>query len=63
MAWLVRLVTPKDGTCLDPFLGSGSTGVACKMLGRKFIGIEINRDYFNISVKRIQNEVTQYKLF
>ena len=44
------------GTVLDPFMGSGTTGVACKNLGREFIGIEIDKTYFNLAVKRI-NEV------
>jgi len=54
MAWLVRLVTPPNGTCLDPFMGSGTTGVACKNLNRNFIGIELDPDYFKIAEKRIQ---------
>ena len=41
---------------LDPFLGSGSTGVACKNTARKFIGIEINKEYFNIAKERIDKE-------
>ena len=41
---------------LGPFLGSGSTGVACKNTGRKFIGIEINKEYFNIAKERIDKE-------
>ena len=40
---------------LDPFMGSGTTGVACKMLGRKFIGIELDKKYFNIAVDKIYN--------
>lgn len=43
---------------LDPFMGSGTTGVACKELGRNFIGIEISRDYYNIAKKRIDNTMT-----
>ena len=41
------------GTVLDPFMGSGTTGVACKELGRNFIGIEISPEYYKISEKRI----------
>jgi DNA modification methylase len=53
MEYLVRLVTPKNGVCLDPFMGSGTTGVAAKNLGRSFIGIEMEKSYYDISVKRI----------
>ena len=42
------------GTVLDPFMGSGTTGVACVKLGRKFIGIEIEPKYFDIACRRIQ---------
>ena len=46
----------KEGwTILDPFMGSGTTGIACKELGRDFIGIEINKDYYEIAKKRIAN--------
>lgn len=40
---------------LDPFMGSGSTGVACKKLNRNFVGIELNEKYFNIAKERIEN--------
>ena len=43
---------------LDPFMGSGTTGVACKDLNRKFIGIEIVDEYFNIAKDRLENEIT-----
>jgi len=46
---------------LDPFLGSGTTAVACKMLGRRFIGIEINEEYYNIAINRICLTITQNK--
>ena len=48
---------------LDPFMGSGTTGVACANLGRKFIGIEIERKYFDIACERIENAYKQQRLF
>jgi len=53
MKYLVRLVTPKGGTVLDPFMGSGSTGMAAKDLGFDFIGIEKSKEYFKICQNRI----------
>ena len=53
MEYLIKLVTPPQGIVLDPFMGSGSTGVACKELGFKFHGIELNDDYFEIANKRM----------
>ena len=50
-------------TILDPFMGSGTTGVACVNLGRKFIGIEIERRYFDIAVRRIEEAYRQPRLF
>lgn len=53
MEYLCKLVTPPGGIILDPFLGSGSTGVAAKNLGFKIIGIECEKEYFEIAKKRI----------
>lgn len=50
-------------TILDPFMGSGTTGVACVNLGRKFIGIEKERKYFDIACERIQRATNQGRLF
>jgi site-specific DNA-methyltransferase (adenine-specific) len=59
MKWLVERLTIKNGlTILDPFMGSGTTGVACKELGRNFIGIEIEPKYFEIAQRRI-NQTTE----
>lgn len=50
-------------TVLDCFMGSGTTGVACQMLNRDFIGIEISKEYFDIATTRINNVVVQSELF
>jgi site-specific DNA-methyltransferase (adenine-specific) len=51
------------GIVLDPFMGSGTTGVACANLGRKFIGIEIDPKYFDIACRRIEQAQAQMRLF
>lgn len=51
------------GVILDPFMGSGTTGVACANLGRKFIGIEIEKKYFDIACERIEAAYSQGRLF
>lgn len=53
MKYLVRLVTPQGAHIIDPFAGSGSTGMACKELGRSFTGIELDRGYCEIAEQRI----------
>lgn len=60
MRWCVAMT---EGTVLDPFMGSGTTGVACAKLGRKFIGIEIEPKYFDIACKRISEASRQADLF
>ncbi len=54
MEYLIKLICPPGGTVLDPFAGSGSTGVAAKKLGFEFIGIEKEKEYFKIAEKRIE---------
>jgi len=54
MIYLIKLVTPKDGIVLDPFIGSGTTAVAAKQLNRKFIGIERDEEYCKIARKRLE---------
>lgn len=51
------------GTVFDPFMGSGTTGVACVGLGRRFIGIEIDEEYFTTACERIEEETTRTRLF
>jgi 16S rRNA G966 N2-methylase RsmD len=53
MRYLVEKMTQPGDTILDPFMGSGTTGVACVQTGRKFIGIEIDEDYYAIAQKRL----------
>ena len=60
MEWCVGKT---EGTILDPFMGSGTTGVACVKLGRKFIGIEIDEGYFDIACKRIEKACAQPDMF
>jgi len=55
MEYLVRLVTPKGGVVLDPFMGSGTTGIACRNLGFDFIGIEKEKEYFEIAKARCKS--------
>ena len=55
MQYLCRLVTPKNGTVLDLFMGSGSTGIAAKDEGFNFIGIEKDKEYFEIAEARIKS--------
>jgi site-specific DNA-methyltransferase (adenine-specific) len=57
MLYLIRLVTPKGGVTLDPFMGSGSTGKAAIRGGFDFVGIEREKEYFEIAEARIQHEI------
>lgn len=59
MHHLVKLLTWENQHVLDPFMGSGSTGVSCLMLNRFFWGYELNKEYFRIAEKRIKNCVRQ----
>ena len=53
--WIIEKFTNENEIILDPFMGTGTTGVSCKKYNRKFIGIKLNEEYFNISEKRIKN--------
>ena len=57
MLYLIRLVTPKGGLVLDPFMGSGSTGKAAVRGGFDFVGIEREEEYMEIAQARIQYEI------
>lgn len=63
MEWLVKTYTNESEIVLDNYMGRGSTGVACKNLNRNFIGIEIDKEYFNVAKNRIGNIVVNKKLF
>jgi len=63
MIWSIDLCQNKPQTILDPFMGSGTTGVAAIQMGRKFIGIEREPKYFDIACKRIEQAVAQPQLF
>ena len=63
MAEIVKDFTNHGETILDPFMGSGTTGVACVKLGRKFIGIELDPKYFDLSCRRIEEAYKQTDMF
>jgi predicted methyltransferase len=62
MRKLIERTTNEGDTILDPFMGSGTTGVACVQTGRNFIGIEIDSDYFKIAERRIKEAQMQPRL-
>jgi len=59
--YLIRLTTRENQIVLDPFMGSGTTAIACRNLNRRFIGFEINEVYYNDAIKRLQNETKQMR--
>jgi len=61
--YLITLVTPPGGICLDPFEGSGTHAVACKELGFNYIGFEIDKDYYEAAQKRLQAVMSQVSMF
>ena len=63
MEYMIRTYTNEGETVLDFTMGSGTTGVACKNLGRSFIGIEMDADYFSVASKRISDHVVEAKLW
>jgi DNA modification methylase len=62
MRWLVRLVVPPDGVVLDPFAGSGSTGIAAVQEGRVFLGIEREAEYVDVACARLTHHAQQAAL-
>jgi len=62
IAPLIQYSVPKGGLVIDPFMGSGSTGVACHEHGRRFVGIELNPEYFDIACRRIEDAQRQGRL-
>jgi site-specific DNA-methyltransferase (adenine-specific)/modification methylase len=63
MKKLIKYLTDPGDVVFDPYLGSGTTGVACAQLGRRFIGVEIDPDYFEIARKRIEVAYAQIVMF
>ena len=55
--YLIKIHTNENDVVLDPFMGSGTTGVACMNLNRRFMGIELDESYFNIAKNRIEEAV------
>jgi site-specific DNA-methyltransferase (adenine-specific) len=66
MRYLTRIYTPKNGTVLDPFMGSGSTGIGALQEQRQFVGVDSNQHYVNIAQRRIKEhceDINFEKLF
>ena len=61
--WNILTTVQEGSAVLDPFMGSGTTGVACARLGRRFIGVEIEEKYFSIACRRIEEAYRQPRLF
>lgn len=63
MEWAISLAPSETCSILDPFMGSGTTGVACHKMGKRFIGIERERKYFDIACRRIEDAQKQDDMF
>lgn len=63
VSYLLKGFTNENSLVLDPFMGSGTTGVACKLLNRNFMGIELDENYFKIAEERIKNTEIKKGLF
>ena len=62
MTWCIQMLDKNAQVICDPYMGSGSTGVAAMRLGRKFVGVELDRRYFEVACERIENEQRQCRL-
>ncbi len=63
MIWCIKQLPDDCQTILDPFMGSGTTGVACAKLNRKFIGVELEPSYFDIACKRVEKALREPNIF
>jgi site-specific DNA-methyltransferase (adenine-specific) len=54
-SWIIKLLSPEDGIVLDPFIGSGTTALACVKNNRKYVGIDVSSEYCNMAIERIKN--------
>ena len=63
MSYIVNASTKEGDTILDPFMGSGTTAIACIREKRNFIGFELNKEYYDKACKRIQLEMAKPSLF
>lgn len=63
MEILINASTNENNTVLDPFMGSGTTGIAAVQMNRKFIGVELSKEYFDIACKRIEQAQAQQRMF
>lgn len=63
MTKLIRNSSKEGDMVLDPFMGSGTTGVACQSLNRNFVGVEVNEEFFNIAKRRIEHVPIKQSLF
>jgi len=63
MRWCISFLPSHVISVFDPYMGSGTTGVACAKMGRKFIGIELDPDYFDIACERITKAYQQPDMF
>jgi DNA modification methylase len=63
MEQIINIHTNKNDLVIDPFMGSGTTGVACLMNNRKFIGIELNKEYYDMAINRVNRNLVIGKIF